>query len=125
MSYPDVFSAAVVAGLGADYSMVYGIFGRTNVGMRKTFGGPPWAYPQRYLDVSPMRSVERVTCPVLLMMGSEDEEVPSTKQFYTALREAGRDATFLVAKGVGHWPSEPEQVATYVETAVRWLKDHL
>jgi dipeptidyl aminopeptidase/acylaminoacyl peptidase len=125
VAYPEVLSAAVVTGLGADYSMVYGIFGRTNVGMRKTFGGPPWVYPQRYLDVSPVRGTERITCPVLLMMGSEDEEVPSAKQFYAALREAGKDVTFLALKGAAHWPKEPKQVAMYVQTAVNWLKDRV
>ncbi len=122
MSYPEVFSAAVVTGAGGDYGMIYGMEGRPNLGMRKTFGGAPWESPHRYFDASPMRGVERIACPVLIMMGSKDEEVPSARQFFVALREAGKDATFLLLSGAHHWPEGPKQVATYVETAVRWLQ---
>jgi len=124
-SYPDVLAAAVVSGIQPDFASLYSIEATRNPILEQTFGGPPWHRPREYLEASPIRGVARVRAPILILMGSSDTSCPNAERFYVGLSEAGRDVTYLQFQGQDHWPEEPERVAAYVETAIRWLSEKL
>lgn len=80
------------------------------------------------------RKAEKVTCPVLSILGEDDEAVPA-KLIATRLRQylsAARNRNFEVKSmpGAGHYLTksgsgwEGEFVAGYLDTMTSWIHDH-
>jgi dipeptidyl aminopeptidase/acylaminoacyl peptidase len=65
--------------------------------------GPP-ADAQRYRDRSPNRHADRITCPVLVIQGSDDRVVPPAQAegIVAALRRNGLPHAYLLFEGEGH-----------------------
>lgn len=76
------------------------------------FGGTPWVTTQNYRDHSPITYAEQVTSPVLLMHGASDTRVPPEQsvEFYRALRDLGKDVTFVRFPREGHGFTEPRHI---------------
>lgn len=90
--------------------------------------GPPWE-DTRALEYSPVFRADRITTPMLLVHGTEDEAVPVTQsdELYVALRYLNRDVTFLRYRGENHVPREfsPESREHLRQYALRWLDEKL
>src|SRR3546814_13233671 len=58
---------------------------------------------------SPMRAIEQVNTPVLVLHGQEDRRVPVTQGlgFYRGLRLLGKNAAMVI------YPREPHRIAEY------------
>ncbi|MBN1918888.1 MAG: PD40 domain-containing protein [Verrucomicrobia bacterium] len=122
VSFPDQFLGVVVSGIHANLASVYAMSGSPNLGLRLTFGGSPSERYSDYLEGSPLRvGIKETRSAVLILMGADDDALSGAKDFFVALTEAGKDATFLVFEDQNHWPERPEQVATYLTVAVEWL----
>lgn len=69
-------------------------------------GGTLWEYPLRYLENSPIFSVDKINTPVLIMHNDEDGAVPWYQgiEFFTALRRLDKKAWMLNYNGEPHWP---------------------
>ncbi len=61
-----------------------------------------WLIGRRFADIAPINTVCRLTCPVLLVHGSDDRTVPEAD--LAAMREkcAGHPPEFLLIPGAGH-----------------------
>jgi len=69
-------------------------------------GGTPWEYPARYIENSPIFSVDKINTPLLVMHNDADGHVPWYQgiEFFTALRRLGKPSWFLNYNGEPHWP---------------------
>lgn len=83
----------------------------------------------RYLDRSPVRWVEQVANPVLILHGEKDLCTPlgQAQEFYQALVEAGKTTEMVIYPREGHgshnW--EREHQLDYVQRIVDWFDRHL
>ena len=69
-------------------------------------GGTIWDYPLRYLENSPLFTLDKVNTPVLIMHNDSDGHVPWYQgiEYFTALRRLGKPAWMLNYNGEPHWP---------------------
>ncbi len=69
-------------------------------------GGALWEYPLRYLENSPVFSLDKITTPVLILHNDEDGAVPWYQgiEFFVGLRRLGKPAWLLNYNGEPHWP---------------------
>ena len=70
-------------------------------------GGPPWEYPQRYLENSPIFYLDRVQTPLLILHGSDDSSVAPFlgDEVFVGLRRLGKEVEYAKYTGEGHIPS--------------------
>ncbi len=68
-------------------------------------GGPPWQFPNRYIENSPLFYLDRVQTPLLLVHGAEDNAVPSflADEIFVGLRRLGKEVEYAKYEGEGHW----------------------
>jgi dipeptidyl aminopeptidase/acylaminoacyl peptidase len=123
VSFPDQFLGVVVCGIPGNPASTYAAMGSPNHTLRLAFGGSPLERYSDYLEESPLRGIRDVRSAVLILMGADEHpsSMSGALDFYVALTEAGKDATFLTFENQSHWPLKPEQVATYLTVAVEWL----
>ncbi len=69
-------------------------------------GGTLWEYPLRYIENSPIFTVDKIQTPVLILHNDEDGAVPWYQgiEFFVALRRLGKPSWMLNYNGEPHWP---------------------
>ncbi|MBK9015654.1 MAG: S9 family peptidase [Saprospiraceae bacterium] len=69
-------------------------------------GGTIWEYPLRYIENSPLFTMDKVNTPVLIMSNDADGHVPWYQgiEYFTALRRLGKPAWLLNYNDEPHWP---------------------
>jgi dipeptidyl aminopeptidase/acylaminoacyl peptidase len=69
-------------------------------------GGTLWEYPLRYIENSPIFTLDKVNTPVLIMHNDEDSAVPWYQgiEYFVGLRRLGKPAWMLNYRGEPHWP---------------------
>lgn len=95
---------------GAGLSNLYSMYSITDIPhYLGWFFGTPWNYEEIYEKLSPIRHVKQVKSPVLIMHGANDERVPPEQsvEFYQALRDLGKDVTFVRYPREKHGIREP------------------
>ena len=96
---------------GAALTNLYSMYSTNDIQdyLASFFGGTPWAESEKYRRHSPMSYVADVTSPVLLMHGGADSRVPPEQsvEFFRALRDLGKDVTFVRFPREGHGLREP------------------
>ena len=75
--------------------------------------------------LSPLRRVDALVAPMLVVHGATDTNVPigESERMVAALRRRGREVRFLVFGDDGHDISKRENRATLADTAAQWLAD--
>jgi dipeptidyl aminopeptidase/acylaminoacyl peptidase len=76
--------------------------------------------------ISPIRRVESVSVPVLLIHGKDDTVVPydQSDDMYDALRHAGKTVEFVKLKHEDHWLSRGETRLQMLQATVAFLRRH-
>ena len=96
---------------GAGLTNLYSMYSTNDIQdyLASFFGGTPWTAADNYREHSPMTYVADVESPVLLMHGGSDTRVPPEQsvEFYRALRDLGKDVTFVRFPREGHGIVEP------------------
>lgn len=69
-------------------------------------GGSIWQYPMRFIENSPIFSLDKITTPVLILHNDQDGAVPWYQgiEFFTAMRRLNKPAWLLNYNGEPHWP---------------------
>ncbi|MCO5724367.1 alpha/beta hydrolase family protein [Robiginitalea marina] len=69
-------------------------------------GGTPWEFPMRYLENSPIFTMDKVETPLLIMHNDADGHVPWYQgiEMFMSLRRLGKPAWLLNYNGEPHWP---------------------
>ena len=77
-------------------------------------------YPERrdlYIERSPIHHTDRLSCPIILMQGLEDEVVPPNQAevMVEALRKKGLPVAYLPFEGEQHGFRKPENLVRSLE----------
>jgi dipeptidyl aminopeptidase/acylaminoacyl peptidase len=84
----------------------------------------PWADPEAFLKHSPIRYVDKVKTPTLLMVGEEDYRTPAweAEQFYTALKMLKVDTALIRVPGAPHYiASRPSRLIGKTDNIMGWF----
>jgi dipeptidyl aminopeptidase/acylaminoacyl peptidase len=95
---------------GAGLPNLYSMYSTTDIpNYLAWFFGTPWDNEETFERLSAIRHVKKVKSPVLILHGEEDARVPigQSVEFYQALRDLGKDVTFVKYPREGHGLSEP------------------
>jgi dipeptidyl aminopeptidase/acylaminoacyl peptidase len=95
---------------GAGLSNLYSMYSTTDIPHYLSwFFGTPWDFEEKYEKLSAIRFVKQVKSPVLIMHGANDARVPPEQsvEFYQALRDLGKDVTFIRYPRERHGIREP------------------
>ena len=96
---------------------------------RPALGGPPWQYPQRYIENSPIFHLDRVRTPLLLIHGGVDTSVPpsQSEEVFVGLSRLGREVTYVRYEGEGHYEAHwrHANAADYLTRALNFFERHL
>ncbi len=93
-------------------------------------GALPWENRDRYVRMSPLTYVERVTTPLLLIHHEEDLRCPiaQSEQFYTSLKVLGKEVEFLRIAEASHAIAPTSRAHADLiddEATHDWLARHL
>jgi dipeptidyl aminopeptidase/acylaminoacyl peptidase len=130
VSHTDRFRAAVTQ---RSISNWMSLFGSSDIGW--TFGrwdmdGIPWADEEKYMAKSPIRYVENVKTPTLIIHSEEDYRCPieQAEQFFTALKFLGVPTELVRFPGENHDLSrsgKPKHREQRLNHIIRWFKTYL
>ena len=114
---------------GAALTNLYSMYSTNDIQdyLASFFGGRPWEETEKYRRHSPMTHVADVTSPVLLMHGGADTRVPPEQsvEFYRALRDLGKDVTFVRFPREGHGIREPLHQADRLRRYAEFFGKHV
>ncbi len=128
------FKAAVVSAGFADLTAFYGEIQESGLDAWANWveddarmGGSPWQYRSRYIENSPIFSLDRVTTPVLLLHGANDAttRVFYAGQIFSSLRRLGREVEMRRYEGEGHVLEQRENIVDYWNAVIRWYETYL
>lgn len=69
-------------------------------------GGTPWSVPLRFMENSPLFTMDKVTTPILIMHNDSDGHVPWYQgiEYFVALKRLQKPVWMLNYPGEPHWP---------------------
>ena len=103
-----------VADMAEWYRHIKGIpasyYKKVSEDLAKSLGGTPDQAPEAYHQVSPATHVAHIKCPILILHGEEDAEVPVTHAHIMAqaIEKAGGEFELKIFKKSGHGLRSPE-----------------
>jgi dipeptidyl aminopeptidase/acylaminoacyl peptidase len=129
---PGVYRCAVsVAGIGDPARMLEReqdkvSFDKRAVRYWDRFMGATGAKDPALDAISPIRHIDAVTVPVLLIHGRDDTVVPyeQSEQMYKALHRAGKVVELVSLKHEDHWLSGSQTRLQMLEATVRFLRKY-
>jgi len=88
-------------------------------------GGTLWEYPMRYLENSPLFSLDKVQTPLLILHNDKDGAVPWYQgiELFTGLRRLGKPAWMLNYNDEPHWPVKLQNRIDF-QTRMQQFFDH-
>lgn len=91
--------------------------------------GPPWQFPNKYIENSPSFYLDRVQTPLLLVHGAEDNVAPSflADEIFVGLRRLGKEAEYAKYEGEGHWEGAWGHInqVDYLNRIIDWFDKYL
>ena len=85
----------------------------------------PWTNPEAFLKFSPIRYVDKVVTPTLMMVGEEDFRTPAweAEQFYTGLKMNGVDTALIRIPGASHdiATGRPSRLIALTDNIMGWF----
>jgi dipeptidyl aminopeptidase/acylaminoacyl peptidase len=130
VGHTDRFKAAVS---DRSISSWVSMWGTSDIGPHFTsdqIGGNPWTAEEKLIGDSPLRYAPNVKTPVLLVHSMEDYRCWMVEgiQFFTALKQLGKEAEMVLFPGENHDLSrtgKPKHRVARLEHYLRWFDDHL
>ena len=84
----------------------------------------PWSNPEAFLKFSPIRYVDKVKTPTLMMVGEDDFRTPpwEAEQFYTALKMLNVDTALIHVPNAPHYiASRPSRLIAKTDNIMGWF----
>lgn len=121
---------------GAPVVNMYSAYGgiRWGTGLNRSFqyehqqsriGKTPWESPMRYIENSPIFTMDKVTTPILIMHNDQDGHVPWYQgiEYFVALKRLRKPVWMLNYTGEVHWP---QKLKNKVDFQIRMMQffDH-
>jgi dipeptidyl aminopeptidase/acylaminoacyl peptidase len=126
VSQTDRFKAAM---MGAGLSNLTSMYGTTDIpGYLAAFfkGTPSRSTLPLYADRSGLTFAEKVTTPLLVLHGANDERVPigQPMEFYRALKDRGKTVELVFYPREGHGLTEYYHQLDRLERQFAWMTQH-
>ena len=130
VGHTDRFKAAVS---DRSISSWVSMWGTSDIGPHFTsdqIGGDPWTAEEKLMNDSPLRYAPKVKTPVLLIHSMEDYRCWMVEgiQFFTALKQLGKEAEMVLFPGENHDLSrtgKPKHRVARLEHYIRWFDGHM
>jgi dipeptidyl aminopeptidase/acylaminoacyl peptidase len=130
------FKAAVCSGGYGNTTGLYGYMRRDGSSWAVAYqeetlglGGPPWQFPNKYIENSPLFYLDRVQTPLLIVHGAEDSVVPSFlgDEIFVGLRRLGKEVEYAKYEGEGHWEGTWGRInqIDYLNRIIDWFDKYL
>jgi dipeptidyl aminopeptidase/acylaminoacyl peptidase len=90
-------------------------------------GGSLWEYPLRFLENSPLFSLDKVQTPLLILHNDKDGAVPWYQgiELYTGLRRLGKPTWLLNYNDEPHWPVKLQNRADFQRRMQQFFDHYL
>ncbi len=128
------FRAAVMASGISNLTALYGTMLPSGAGAWipylessiRGMGAPPWEVPLRYIENSPLFSLNRVRTPLLVEAGNADAGLVSESDaVFVSLKRLGHDVTYLRYDGEGHDLRQVPNAIDFWTRVLTFFGDHL
>lgn len=88
-------------------------------------GATPWESPLRYMENSPLFTMDKVTTPILIMHNDNDGHVPWYQgiEYFVALKRLRKPVWMLNYTGEIHWPQKMKNKADF-QIRMKQFFDH-
>lgn len=90
-------------------------------------GGTPWNATDKFIENSPLFSIEKVQTPILMIHNDNDDAVPWYQgiEFYLSLRRLGKEVYFLNYNGEFHGLRKRQNQKDYARRMKEFFDHHL
>jgi dipeptidyl aminopeptidase/acylaminoacyl peptidase len=89
-------------------------------------GVPPWSAPERYVTNSPVYYLDRITTPLLMQDGANDDcIVEFSDEVFIDLQSMGKDVTYLRYGDENHILERSANIVDYWNRVFKFFNDHL
>jgi dienelactone hydrolase len=121
--HPELFSAGVTICGMSDLTTFYRNTEQWIAEASYAKYGHPFNDRELLEELSPLRRLDALTAPLLVVHGANDTNVPvsESEQIVEALRAAGREVRYLLFSDDGHAILKRENHATLAATMTEWL----
>jgi dipeptidyl aminopeptidase/acylaminoacyl peptidase len=117
------------AATGAGLSNLISMWGTNDIPstLDDYFEGTWFDQPERYIRMSPLAHVDKVTTPTLILHGGSDIRVPTTQgyEMYSAIKRKGVPAEMVVYPRQPHGPQEPKFVLDIMKRHIDWVAKYI
>jgi len=117
------------AAAGAGLSNLISMWGTNDIPstLDDYFEGAWYEQPERYIRMSPLAHVDKVTTPTLILHGEADIRVPTTQgyEMYSGLKRKGVPAEMVVYPRTPHGPQEPKFVLDIMRRHIDWVAKYI
>ena len=87
-------------------------------------GAPPWEVPLRYVENSPVFYLDRITTPLIVQAGADDEGIVRfSDQVWVGLQRLGKEATYLRYGGEEHVLAQAANLVDYWKRVIAFLDE--
>ncbi len=130
VGHTDRFRAAVTDRSIANWMSFWGTSDIGPYFTRDQIGGDPWNAEEKLLNDSPIRYVQNVKTPLLIVHSMEDYRCWMVEglEFFTALKSLGKEAELVLFPGENHDLSrvgKPKHRVARLNHYIRWFDTHL
>ena len=88
-------------------------------------GGPPWQFPQRYVENSPLFYLDKVQTPLLISQGAMDVAPFQSDEIFVGLRRLGRKVVYVRYENEGHGIELYNNRVDYLNRVIEWFASFL
>jgi dipeptidyl aminopeptidase/acylaminoacyl peptidase len=88
-------------------------------------GGPPWQFPERYVQNSPLFYLDKVQTPLLISQGGMDISPFLSDEVFVGLRRLGRKVVYVRYENEGHGIELYDNRVDYLNRVIEWFGSHL
>jgi dipeptidyl aminopeptidase/acylaminoacyl peptidase len=117
------------AAAGAGLSNLISMWGTNDIPstLDDYFEGTWFDQPERYIKMSPLAHIDKVTTPTLILHGESDIRVPTTQgyEMYSGIKRKGVPAEMVVYPRQPHGPQEPKMVLDIMRRHIAWVEKYL
>jgi len=117
------------AATGAGLSDLISMWGTNDIPstLDDYFEGTWFDQPDRYIRMSPLAHVDKVTTPTLILHGGSDIRVPTTQgyEMYSAIKRKGVPAEMVVYPRQPHGPQEPKFILDIMHRNIDWVSKYI
>jgi dipeptidyl aminopeptidase/acylaminoacyl peptidase len=88
-------------------------------------GGPPWQFPERYVQNSPVFYLNKIETPLLISQGGMDVSPFQAAEIFVGLRRLGKKVVYVRYENEGHGIENYSNRIDYWNRNLKWFESHL